>query len=37
MQQFKSGERPSSVMIKYARGYTKAEIRLLANYFAGQK
>lgn len=37
MQQFKSGERPSSVMMKYARGYTEAEIRLLANYFAGQK
>jgi cytochrome c553 len=37
MQQFKTGERPSSVMMKYARGYTEAEIRLLADYFSSQK
>lgn len=37
MQQFQTGERPSSVMMQHARGYTEEEIRLLATYFAGQK
>lgn len=37
MQQFQTGERPSTVMMKHAQGYTDAEIRLLAAYFARQK
>lgn len=37
MQLFQSGERPSSVMMKHARGYTEEEIRLLAEYFSQQK
>ena len=37
MQLFQSGERPSSVMMKHARGYSEEEIRLLAEYFAAQK
>jgi sulfide dehydrogenase cytochrome subunit len=37
MQLFQSGERPSSVMMKHARGYTEEEIRLLAEYFSKQK
>jgi cytochrome c553 len=37
MQLFQSGERPSSVMMKHARGYTEEEIRQLAEYFAQQK
>ena len=37
MQLFQSGERPSSVMMKHARGYTEEEIRLLAEYFSKRK
>lgn len=37
MQQFQSGERPATVMMKHARGYSEEEIRLLADYFAAQK
>lgn len=37
MQLFQSGERPSSVMMKHARGYGEEEIRLLAEYFSAQK
>jgi cytochrome c553 len=37
MQLFQTGERPSSVMMKHARGYTKEEIRLLADYFSARK
>ena len=37
MQQFKSGERSSTVMMQHASGYTEEEIRLMAAYFAAQK
>jgi len=37
MQLFQTGARPSSVMMKHARGYTEEEIRLLAEYFSQQK
>ncbi len=37
MQQFKNGERPATVMMQHARGYSEEEIRLLADYFAEQK
>jgi len=34
MQAFKSGARPSTVMQQLARGYSDAQIELLAGYFA---
>lgn len=37
MQQFQTGERPSTVMMQHAKGYTEEEIRLLAAYFSQQK
>lgn len=37
MHQFQTGERPSTVMMQHASGYTEEEIRLLADYFAAQK
>lgn len=37
MQQFQTGERPSTVMMQHAKGYTEEEIRLLATYFSQQK
>ncbi len=33
LKAFKSGERPSTVMGRHARGYTDDEIRLIADYF----
>lgn len=36
MARFASGERQSTVMMKHAQGYSEAEIRLLADYFAAQ-
>lgn len=36
MQKFQTGERPSTVMMQHATGYTEEEIRLLADYFAKQ-
>lgn len=37
MQQFKSGERSSTVMMQQASGLTDNEIKALAAYFAAQK
>jgi len=37
MQQFQTGERPSTVMMQHATGYTDEEIRLLADFFSKQK
>lgn len=37
MKQFKSGERPSTVMGRLAKGYTDADFDLMADYFAKQK
>ncbi|WP_438970881.1 c-type cytochrome [Methylophaga sp.] len=37
MRHFKTGERPSTVMMKHASGYTEQEIRLLAEFFSQQK
>ncbi len=37
MQGFRSGERPATVMHQHAKGYTAAQIELLADYFAAQK
>ena len=35
LKAFKSGERPSTVMARHAKGYTDAEIEALANHIAG--
>ena len=34
---FRSGERPSTVMGRHAKGYTDAEVTALANYISGLK
>lgn len=36
MQDFRTGERPSTVMKQHAMGYTTEEIRLMAEFFAKQ-
>lgn len=36
MRQFSSGQRPSTVMIRHASGYTAEEIELMAVFFANQ-
>lgn len=35
MKQFRSGERPSTVMGRHAKGYSDAEIDAIARYLAG--
>ena len=37
LKEFRSGERDSTVMGRHAKGYTDDEIKLLAQYFSGQK
>ena len=37
MKKFKSGERPSTVMGRLAKGYSDAEIDVLGDFFAKQK
>ncbi len=37
MKEFKSGERPSTVMGRLAKGYTDAEFEAMAGFFAKQK
>jgi cytochrome subunit of sulfide dehydrogenase len=37
MQAFKSGQQPSTVMHRHAKGLTDEEIVLLADYFSAQK
>lgn len=34
---FKSGERPASIMHQIAKGYTDEQLALIATYFAAQK
>lgn len=36
MEQFSSGQRVSTVMSHHSRGYTKQEVKLLAEYFSKQ-
>ncbi len=36
MRDFRSGERPATVMGRHAKGYTDEEIRLMAEYFANR-
>ena len=37
MKAFKEGKRPATIMHQLAKGYTDAQIELIADYFAGQK
>jgi cytochrome c553 len=37
MQEFRSGKRVATIMHQISKGYTDAEIELLAGYFAAQK
>lgn len=37
LQQFKAGERPATIMHQIAKGYTDAQLELIAAYFAAQK
>jgi cytochrome subunit of sulfide dehydrogenase len=37
LQEFKSGNRPATIMHQIAKGYTDAELDALAGYFAAQK
>jgi cytochrome subunit of sulfide dehydrogenase len=37
MQQYQSGARPGSIMPQLAKGYSAAQIELIAAYFAAQK
>lgn len=37
LMEFKSGQRPSTVMGRQAKGYTDEEIQLIAKYFEQQK
>ncbi|MCF8209477.1 MAG: c-type cytochrome [Rhodoferax sp.] len=37
MKKFKSGERPSSIMGRIAKGYTEADFEALGTYFSEQK
>ena len=34
---FKSGDKPASIMHQISKGYTDAQLDLIATYFAGQK
>jgi sulfide dehydrogenase cytochrome subunit len=37
MLDFKAGKRPSTIMGRHAKGYSDAEIKLIAEYFASRK
>ncbi len=37
MKQFKSGERPSSIMGRLAKGYNDGELKAMADFFAARK
>jgi sulfide dehydrogenase cytochrome subunit len=37
MEEYRSGERASTVMARHAKGYTDDEILLIAEYFAKRK
>jgi cytochrome subunit of sulfide dehydrogenase len=37
MNAFKDGRRPATIMHQLAKGYTEAQIELIADYFAAQK
>ncbi len=37
MQAFKTGQKPSTVMARIAKGFTEAEIQAIADWYASQK
>ena len=37
MLDFRDGKRPSTVMERHAKGYSDAQLKLIAEYFAGKK
>lgn len=37
MKEFKDGKRPATIMHQIAKGYSDAQIELMAGYFAAQK
>ena len=37
MQEYKSGERPSTIMTRIAKGYSEEEFKLMAGYFSKQQ
>jgi cytochrome subunit of sulfide dehydrogenase len=37
LEEFRSGQRPSTVMGRHAKGYTDEELALIADYFASRK
>jgi cytochrome c553 len=37
MKDFRAGKRPATVMHQHAKGYTDAQLELIAGYFAGVK
>lgn len=37
MQEFKAGKRPATIMHQLAKGYTDAQIELIANWFADRR
>jgi cytochrome subunit of sulfide dehydrogenase len=37
MMAFRSGDKPATIMHQITRGYTEAELELIANYFAALK
>jgi cytochrome c553 len=37
MQEFRAGRRPATIMHQLSKGYTDAEIDMLAGYFSAQK
>ena len=37
MKDFQSGKRPATIMHQHAKGYTDAQLQLIAAYFAAQK
>lgn len=36
LEQYRSGERPSTVMARHAKGYTREEVEQIAKYFEEQ-
>ncbi|MBI2277032.1 MAG: c-type cytochrome [Dechloromonas sp.] len=37
LAEFKSGDKPASIMHQISKGYTEAQLELIATYFAAQK
>lgn len=37
LDEFRSGDRPATIMHQITKGYTEAQLKLVADYFAAQK